>query len=157
MARAVHAQVALTGVVPQMHCCWVLQTQSHLLVSKKWSDDTHLAAGSATHEHDWVEKMNPHPHVWVVGHLHWQVLVSKICGALHDGSAEHAHVALLKLVLQMQVGVFKQTQSHLVVSNLWRLDTHLDAGFGVHEQEMEFQTNPQPHCWTFGQTHWQVC
>ena len=62
--------VALTGLVPHTHCCWLLHTQSHLPLSNRWSVERHLALESATHWQRLLSHLRPQPqNVWAE-HLH---------------------------------------------------------------------------------------
>ena len=145
--------MALLAEVPHRHCCWVLQTQSQAWRLNECRLDTHRAAGLATHEQLVESNTKPQPQETVEGHRHWQVLVSRIWGAMHVLSAEQAQVALLKVVPQMHWGCCRHWQSQVCVLKKCRLDTHLAAGLATHEQVIELNWNPHPQVWVDGHLH----
>ena len=60
---AVQPHVALTAVVPQMHCCCCRHWQSQVLVLKKCRGEVHRADGLGSQAHVTALNRNPHPHV----------------------------------------------------------------------------------------------
>ena len=132
------------------------QTQSHRVVSNLWRLDTQRALGSATQTHLAESNTKPQPHCWTAGHLHEQVVESKVCGAGQDWKGEQPQVALTAEVPQRHCCWAMQTQSQRALSNLCRLELQRALGSVTHWHWVVSQTRPQPHEVVAAHLHWQA-
>ena len=132
--KAEQPQVALTAEVPHWQAAWLMQTQSHRLVSNLWMVDTHRAAGLATHWQVLESKTEPQPQEMTEAHTHLQELVSNRWPLGQVWRAVHPQVALTAEVPQTHCCCCRHWQSQVCVLKKCRLDTHLAAGLATHEQ-----------------------